>query len=89
MELSMRWDESWGPEMRRLLGEFTEMPENIKLFHLSKLSTDEDKEEFRDMLGSLPMESVRFSIHAKFSFRTHNLLAFTKKQFMQCDTSWL
>ena len=68
MELSMRWDESrdeMGPEMRRLLGEFTEMPENIKLFHLSKLSTDEDKEELRGMLGSLPMESVRFSVHAK------------------------
>ena len=74
MELSMRWDESWGPEMRRLLGEFTEMPENIKLFHLSKLSTDEDKEEFRDMLGLLPMESVSISVHTNLniSFRTHN-----------------
>ena len=78
----MSWDEKWGPEMRRLLGKFTEMPEEIKLFHLSKLSSDEDKEEFREMLGSLPIESVSFSVHGKLSFRTHNFP-------MQCDTSWL
>ena len=45
--------------MRRLLGKFTEMPVNIKLFHLSTLmTTDEAKEEFRDMLCSLPVELV-------------------------------
>ena len=54
-----------GPEMRRLLGEFTEMPVDIKLFHLSTLSTDEDKEEFRDMLRSLPVELVSYSIQYK------------------------
>ena len=46
--------------MRRILGKFTEMPVNVKLFHLSTLmSTDEAKEEFREMLGSLPVELVR------------------------------
>ena len=54
-----------GPEMRRLLGEFTEMPVNIKLFHLSTLSTDEDKEEFKGMLRSLPMELVSYSVQYK------------------------
>ena len=62
LELSMRFS---GPEMRRLLGEFTEMPVDIKLFHLSTLSTDEDKEEFRDMLRSLPVELVSYSIQYK------------------------
>ena len=57
MKLSM---ELSGPEMRRLLGEFTEMPLNIKLFHLSTLmATDDTKGEFRDMLWSLPVELVR------------------------------
>ena len=44
------------------MGKFTEMPVNIKLFHLSTLMfRDEakDKEEFRNMLGSLPVELVR------------------------------
>ena len=43
------------------MGEFTEMPVNIKLFHLSTLIfRDEvkDREEFRKMLGSLPVELV-------------------------------
>ena len=66
LELSMRFS---GPEMRRLLGEFTEMPVDIKLFHLSTLSTDEDKEEFKDMLRSLPMELVSYSVQYIF-FKT-------------------
>ena len=42
------------------MGKFTEMPVNVKLFHLSTLmSTDEAEEEFREMLGSLPVELVR------------------------------
>ena len=43
------------------MGKFTEMPVNVKLFHLSSLmSTDEAKEEFRDMLGALPVEMVSY-----------------------------
>ena len=60
MEISVASEKS-SPEMRRLLGEFTEMPNNIKLFHLSTLmATDDNKGEFRDMLWSLPVELVRF-----------------------------
>ena len=59
MKLSM---ELSGPEMRRLLGEFTEMPVNIKLFHLSTLSPDEDKEEFRNIVRSIPVELVSFPV---------------------------
>jgi len=58
MEISVASEKS-SPEMRRLLGEFTEMPNNIKLFHLSTLmATDDNKGEFRVMLWSLPVEMV-------------------------------
>ena len=49
-------------EIRRLLSKYTEMPDNVKLFHLSTLMSRgeaEDLEEFRSMLGSLPVEMVR------------------------------
>ena len=60
MEISVASEKS-SPEMLRLLGKFTDMPNNIKLFHLSTLmTTDDTKEEFRDMLCSLPVELVRF-----------------------------
>ena len=60
MEISVNSEKS-SPEVRRLLGKFTEMPVNVKLFHLSSLmSTDEAKEEFRDMLGALPVEMVSY-----------------------------
>ena len=43
------------------MGKFTEMPVNVKLFHLSMLmSTDDSKEEFRDMLGALPVALVSY-----------------------------
>jgi len=61
MDISVSSESSHCPEIRRLLGEFTEMPVNIKLFHLSTLMfRDEvkDREEFRKMLGSLPVELV-------------------------------
>ena len=61
MEISASSEKS-SPEMRRLLGKFTEMPLLVKFFHLStlmSLATKEAKEEFRDMLGSLPVELVR------------------------------
>jgi len=48
-------------EIRRLLSKYTEMPDNVKLFHLSTLMSRgeaEDLEEFRSMLGSLPVELV-------------------------------
>ena len=42
------------------MGKFTETPLLVKFFHLSTLmAIDEAKEEFRDMLGSLPVELVR------------------------------
>ena len=49
-------------EIRRLLAKYTEMPDNVKLFHLSTLmfrGEAIDLEEFRSMLGSLPVELVR------------------------------
>ena len=59
MEISVSSEKS-SPEMRRLLGKFTETPLLVKFFHLSTLmAIDEAKEEFRDMLGSLPVELVR------------------------------
>ena len=60
MEISVTSKNAENPEMRRLLGEFTEMPVDVKLFHLSTLIfTDGAQEEFRNMLGSLPVELVR------------------------------
>ena len=59
MEISA-YSEKSSPEMRRLLGTFTDMPLLVKFFHLSSLmSTHDSQEEFRDMLGSLPLELVR------------------------------
>ena len=61
MDISVSSESSHRPEIRRLLGKFTEMPVNIKLFHLSTLmfrDEAEDREEFRKMLGSLPVELV-------------------------------
>ena len=51
-------------EMLSLLAEFTEMPDNIKLFRLSKLMNKVDqkskeREEFKKILSSLPVELVR------------------------------
>ena len=50
-------------EMISLLAEFTEMPDHVKLIYLSKLMyKGEDKakerEEFKNILGSLPVELV-------------------------------
>ena len=61
MEISVNSEKS-SPEVRRLLGKFTEMPATVKLFHLSTLMSTEDeaKEEFREMLGSLPVELVSY-----------------------------
>ena len=47
-----------------LLAEFTEMPNDIKLFRLSKLmnkaeKSKERREEFKKILSSLPVELVR------------------------------
>jgi len=61
MDISVSSESSHCPDIRRLLGKFTEMPVNVKLFHLSTLMfRDEakDEEEFRKMLGSLPVELV-------------------------------
>jgi hypothetical protein len=51
------------PEMRRLLGKFTEMPVDVKLFHLyMMMSTYGAQEEFRNILGSLSVELVKKKI---------------------------
>ena len=60
MEISVNSKTAENPEIRRLLAKFTEMPVDVKLFHLSTLIfTDGAQEEFRNMLGSLPVELVR------------------------------
>ena len=55
-------------EMRRLLSKFTEMPEHIKLHHLSELMSNKEdkdkdnvKEEFKEILGTLPVKLVRLA----------------------------
>ena len=60
-------------EMRRLLSKFTEMPEHIKLHHLSELmfnNEDKDnvKEEFKEILGTLPVKLVRLAYWPSISF---------------------
>jgi len=59
MEISVNSKTAENPEIRRLLGKFTEMPVDIKFFHLSTLIfIDGAQEEFQNMLGSLPVELV-------------------------------
>jgi len=61
MEISISRDTAQLLEIRRLLAKYTEMPDNVKLFHLSTLmfrGEATDLEEFRSMLGSLPVELV-------------------------------
>ena len=48
-------------EMLHLLAEFTEMPDHIKLYHLSRLmykGEEKANEEFRKTLSSLSVELV-------------------------------
>ena len=56
--------ENENEEMLRLLADFTEMPDHIKLCHLSKLMNRgqqkaKEKEEFKKILSSLSVELVR------------------------------
>ena len=60
-------------EMLSLLAEFTEMPNDIKLFRLSKLMNKVDqkskeREEFKKILSSLPVELVRLFAKIGMSF---------------------
>ena len=62
--------ENENEEMLRLLADFTEMPDHIKLYHLSKLMyranwrkvrgepEAKEKEEFKKILSSLSVELV-------------------------------
>ena len=63
MEISVASKNADQPEMRRLLGKFTEMPVDVKLFHLSTLifsdGAQDPEEEFGNILGSLSVELVR------------------------------
>ena len=71
MDISVSSENGFLPEIRRLLGKFTEMPVDIKLFHLLTLIIrDEDKGEFRNILGSLPVELVRKKLKS-FYTRSH------------------
>ena len=58
-------------EMLALLAQFTEMPDDIKLFQLSKMMhTSQQKtkemEEFKKILSSLPVELVSALINRHF-----------------------
>ena len=51
-------------EMLNILGEFTEIPESVKLEKMSDLlfvyeKQEEAKKQFRILLSSLPLDSVR------------------------------
>ena len=55
--------EPWVTEMLSLLAEFTEMPDHVKIVHLSNLMYKDDlkakeKEEFKNILNSLSIELV-------------------------------
>ena len=69
MEVAYEWDRSQyrDGEMIALLAKFTEMPDQIKLYYLSKLMEREanerefkakEREEFKKILSSLPVELV-------------------------------
>ena len=56
----MIWDR---PEMLKILEEFTEIPDKVKLLQLSKLMGSSDdveksKEEFQSILRSIPADLV-------------------------------
>ena len=68
MEVAVEWDSTYERgEMLALLSKFTEMPDHIKLFHLSKLMNKgqlikaKDREEFKKILSSLPVELVNLT----------------------------
>ena len=59
MEVAVEWD-FWykSGELLPILAEFTEMPDDVKIFRLSKLmhlgeNKAKEKEEFKTLLGSL------------------------------------
>jgi len=66
MEVAVEWDPSFDEgrgELLALLAEFTEMPDQIKLYYLSKLMHKEqnkakEREEFKKILSSLSVELV-------------------------------
>ena len=56
-----------GGEMLKILAEFTEIPDSAKLVELSKLMSlnyevESEKEQFKKLLNSLPVELVREQI---------------------------
>ena len=53
-----------GGEMLRLMAEFTEIPDSAKIVELSKLMSlnyevESEKEQFKNLLGTLPVDLVR------------------------------
>ena len=68
MEVAVEWDSTYERgELVVLLAKFTGMPDHIKLFHLSKLMNKgqlikaKDREEFKKILSSLPVELVNLA----------------------------
>ena len=63
MEIAAREDDR--KEVLAILGEFTEIPDRVKLAQLSKLmyvNAEETKEDFQKILSLVPVESVRAKI---------------------------
>ena len=60
------------PEVLEILTEFTEITEKVKLLQMSFLMNSDKpkkaKEEFRNILESLPVDLVRISIRTIFIF---------------------
>ena len=60
MEIAVIWDRA---DMLKILEEFTEIPDKVKLLQLSKLMSSSDnveksKDEFQSILSSLPADLV-------------------------------
>ena len=80
-------------EMLSLLAEFTEMPNDIKLFRLSKLmnkaeKSKERREEFKKILSSMPVELVRLFAKIGMSYfwsgEQHQCLQERKSSSRRC-----
>ena len=60
MEIAVIWDR---PDMLKILTEFTDIPDKVKLLQLSKLmgssdNVEKSKEEFQRILCSIPADLV-------------------------------
>ena len=82
--------EPWVTEMLSLLAEFTEMPDHVKIVHLSNLMYKDDlkakeKEEFKNILNSLSIEMVSFHstfMSARTSWNTSSVRSATRQRWI-------